>query len=107
MMWRSRKALDLARDARCVVHSVVTDAAGTQGDLKIYGRALEIEEADERERYGVALAMSLDWRPAGDFHLFRIDVAQAGFVRAGPDAAMLRWRPGEPAPAVEPGPNGG
>jgi hypothetical protein len=114
MMWRSRKALDLRRDARCVVHSAVihpaggvADAAGTEGDLKIYGRAHEVHAADERERYCVALAAALDWRPSGDFHLFRVDVTQAGFVRAGPGAMMLRWRPGEPAPVAEPGPRGG
>ncbi|HEY7946266.1 MAG TPA: pyridoxamine 5'-phosphate oxidase family protein, partial [Acidimicrobiales bacterium] len=28
MMWRSMKALDLERDPRCVVHSVVTNSDG-------------------------------------------------------------------------------
>ncbi|MDQ2980896.1 MAG: hypothetical protein M3R26_01035 [Actinomycetota bacterium] len=35
MMWRSPKALDLMRDPRCVVHSVVSDRAGTEGDFKL------------------------------------------------------------------------
>ncbi len=107
MMWRSRKALDLRRDARCVVHSAVTEAAGTEGDLKVYGLAVEVPAGEERERYCLALQAALDWRPSGDFHLFRVNVTQAGFVRAGPEATMLRWRPGEPAPVAEPGPTGG
>ena len=39
MMWRSMKALDLLRDPRCVVHSVVSDKDGTEGEFKVYGRA--------------------------------------------------------------------
>jgi hypothetical protein len=43
MMWQSRKALDLLRDPRCVVHSTVTDRAGTEGDVKVYGRAVPVD----------------------------------------------------------------
>ena len=46
MMWRSRKALDLLRDPRIVVHSVTTNNDGTDGDVKIYGRAVD-EQAPE------------------------------------------------------------
>jgi hypothetical protein len=42
MMWRSRKALDLLRDPRCVVHSCVSDRMGTEG-FKLYGPAWDPE----------------------------------------------------------------
>jgi hypothetical protein len=42
MMWQSRKALDLLGDPRCVVHSTVTDRAGTEGDVHLF--AVDITE---------------------------------------------------------------
>jgi len=35
MMWRSPKALDLLRDPRLVVHSVVSRREGDEGDFKL------------------------------------------------------------------------
>ena len=97
MMPHSTKALDLRRDPRCAVHSTTSDKAGTEGDFKLYGHAIEIDEPGERGRYGEALYEAIEWRPEGDFHLFAIDVSAAAFVRIE-DGAMriLRWRPGEP-----------
>src|SRR5437764_11139431 len=51
MMWQSRKARDLLRDPRLVVHSVVCDREGTEGDFKLYGRAVDVPEPERRERY--------------------------------------------------------
>ncbi|HEY4948336.1 MAG TPA: pyridoxamine 5'-phosphate oxidase family protein, partial [Acidimicrobiales bacterium] len=70
MMWQSRKALDLLGDPRCVVHSTVTDRAGTEGDVKVYGRAVPVDDAGARERYCRALEARIGWRPEEDFHLF-------------------------------------
>ncbi|HEY8492219.1 MAG TPA: pyridoxamine 5'-phosphate oxidase family protein, partial [Dehalococcoidia bacterium] len=39
MMWRSTKALDLLRDPRCLVHSIITGKEGTEGEFKLRGRA--------------------------------------------------------------------
>ena len=50
MMWRSVKALDLLRDPRCVVHSTVSDRDGTEGEFKVYGRAREVSDLEERRR---------------------------------------------------------
>ena len=65
MMWRSTKALDLLRDPRVLVHSVVSRKDGSEGDVKVYGRALEVRDPDERERYCVALQEKIGWRPEG------------------------------------------
>jgi hypothetical protein len=97
MMPRSTKALDLRRDARCVVHSTTSDKDGAEGDFKLYGHAVEIDEPGERDRYGEALYEAIEWRPEGDFHLFAIDVSAAAFVRIEDGAMRIRsWRPGEP-----------
>jgi hypothetical protein len=93
MMWRSRKALDLLADPRCVVHSVVRDKAGTEGDVKVYGRAVDVADADERERYCQALEARIGWRPESDeFHLFAVDITEVGyFVVAGGGHETRTW----------------
>ena len=96
MMWRSRKAVDLLRDPRCVVHSTVTDKAGTEGDFKLYGVARDVQDPGEREAYCVALQAAIDWRPDTDYHLFAIAVAEIGWFRVageGGDHVVRAWRP--------------
>ncbi len=95
MMWQSKKALDLLRDPRCVVHSTVTDRGGSEGDVKVYGLATDVSDTDERDRYGVALHGRIGWRPDGDFHLFAVRVTEVGYFRvAGDDHTVRHWRPG-------------
>src|ERR671928_1057055 len=65
MMWRSPKALDLMRDPRCVVHSVVSDRTGVEGDFKLYGRAVDVRDPQRRARYRAAVKGPIDWEPAG------------------------------------------
>ena len=80
MMWRSKKALDLLRDPRCLVHSIITDKAGTEGEFKLRGRAMDINDPDERERYCVALFEKINWRPEGsEWHLFALDIDHAAY----------------------------
>ena len=94
MMWRSPKALDLARDARCVVHSVVTTRQGTDGDFKLYGRARDVADPQQRGRYRATIKARIDWEPAEpNYHLFAIDVESAGFVVFGDDRYGLAWDP--------------
>jgi hypothetical protein len=51
MMWHSPKALDLLRDPRLVVHSVTCNREGTDGDIKLYGRAVAIDDPNLRTAY--------------------------------------------------------
>lgn len=97
MMWQSRKALDLLRDPRCVVHTAIADESGGEGDGKVYGRAIDVDDDDERDAYGRALDAAIGWRPKGSFHLFRIAIVEVAWVRlgAGP-REVLRWEPGRP-----------
>jgi hypothetical protein len=79
MMHQSRKALDMMRDPRCVVHSIVHDKGGADGDVKVYGRAAAVEGLEERERYCRALEARIGWRPEGEFHLFTVDITEVGY----------------------------
>ncbi len=45
MMWRARKALDLLRDPRCSIHNAVSDRMASEGEFKVYSRALDIKSA--------------------------------------------------------------
>ena len=94
MMWRSPKALDLLRDPRCVVHSVVSDREGTEGDFKLYGRAVDVQEPERRGRYRQVIRERLDWAPdEPNYHLFAIDVESVGFVIFGGERYGLAWNP--------------
>ena len=98
MMWRSRKAIDLLRDPRCVVHSIVSDKSGSQGDVKVYGLAQSVEDPLRRERYCDALEQRIGWRPEGDFHLFSIDVTEVGYFVVSEGAHQSRtWVAGDGA----------
>ena len=94
MMWQSPKALDLRRDPRCVVHSVVSDRQGTEGDFKLYAQARDVQEPGLRQRYRETIKARIDWEPAEpSFHLFALDVDSAGFVIFGKDRYGLAWDP--------------
>ena len=82
MMWQSRKALDLRRDPRCTINSVVANKNASEGEFKLFGRAVEISDPAERERYGVALAeqLGVDVGEFEDFHLFAIDLESASYA---------------------------
>jgi hypothetical protein len=46
---RSAKNADLERDARCVLHSAVSDPNGSEGEFKLYGRAILTADAATRD----------------------------------------------------------
>src|SRR6187397_2958821 len=61
LMWGSRKAADLVRDPRVLVHNIVTSRDGADGELKVRGRAVAEEEPDVQQRYADAAAADLGW----------------------------------------------
>ena len=94
MMWRSKKALDLLHDPRMVVHSVTSNKDGTDGDVKIYGRAVDEREPEVREAFRAAIGARIDWAPdEPEYHLFAIDVASAAYLRFGEDGEARLWDP--------------
>jgi hypothetical protein len=80
MMWRSKKALDLLRDPRCVVHSTICNRDGSEGEFKLRGRAVDVADPDMRERYCEALYEKIAWRPEEPYHLFSVDIESAAFI---------------------------
>jgi hypothetical protein len=92
MMWRSRKALDLLRDPRIVVHSATINKDGTDGDVKIYGRAMDERDPEVRAAFLEAIRRRIDWAPdEPGYHCFSVDVRSAGYVRFGDRAQALTW----------------
>ena len=82
MMWRSVKALDLLRDPRCVVHSTVSDREGTEGEFKVYGRAVEVTDLEERGRFGDAVYAAIGFRPEEpEYHCFVIAIESVAFSK--------------------------
>ena len=88
MMWRSRKALDLLRDPRLVVHSPVTDWSGEEGDVKLYGTAAPVQDRPRRLALFAAIDAAHGWTPDPDepdddpeCHMFAVDLASAGYTR--------------------------
>ncbi len=81
MMWQSRKALDLLRDPRCTVHSTISGRDGSEGEFKVYGRAVEILDPETRRRYSEALYEKIGFKPEEpEYHLFSIDIDSAAFA---------------------------
>jgi hypothetical protein len=95
MMWQSRKALDLLRDPRCVLHTCTTDRMGTEGDAKIYGRAIDVRDPATRQTYRDTVKERIDWAPdEPNFHAFAVDVESAGFITFAEPKIVIAWDPG-------------
>jgi hypothetical protein len=97
MLWQSRKAQDLLRDPRALVHSVIASRDGGDGEFKVRGTARTVADGDVQQRYADAVARDLGWRPvAGRFHLFAIDVDHVTYIRyddATGDQYVAMWPP--------------
>lgn len=73
MMWQSWKARDLLRDPRVLVHGIVTDRDGADGEVKVRGAA----------------------RAVGRFHLFEVDIQDVTSIRYDDsgDQFVASWPP--------------
>ena len=95
MMWQSKKALDLVRDPRCVVHTTVHDRMDAMGEFKIRCRAADVQDPKKRDRYGEVLFARIDWRPEGQFHLFSFDIESVTHLHYGDlKKHFTMWTPG-------------
>jgi Pyridoxamine 5'-phosphate oxidase len=97
MLWNSRKAADLLRDPRILVHSVITSRDGGAGEFKIRGTARAEHGQGVQRRYASAVAAELGWNPEpGRFHLFAIGIQHVTFIRyddATGDQHVVMWPP--------------
>lgn len=74
MSWSS-KTRDLLRDSRCVLHSAVTGPDEGEGELKLYGRAIEANDQVRESCQGWWLE-----RPRDSATVFVLDFEQAAFI---------------------------
>jgi hypothetical protein len=99
MLWGSRKAADLARDDRVLVHSIVTGRDGGEGEVKVRGVAVPVADHEIQQRYAGEVAAALGWSPEpGRFHLFRVVIEDVTVIRyddATGDQHVVRWPAGE------------
>ena len=96
----SLKLADLRRDGRVAVHSGSDDPPDWTGDGKVAGRAVEVGEGEERDRF----ARAIDQEPPGGFELFRLDVQEVVHVHLGEPADHLvieSWHEGRGVERVE------
>ena len=105
MMPGSRKALDLLRDPRFALHSATIDKQVTEGDAKIAGRAVAVEEDDEATFGSFRQAFEAHSGyppPPGPFALYRADVTEISMVKPEGDHLNIDlWREGAPVTRVE------
>jgi hypothetical protein len=97
MMPGSLKALDLRRDPRFALQANPgpgTEMAG--GDVRICGRAVEVEEPEARAAYVKEV------EPPQPFHLFRTELTEVVRTCVEDDAYLVVqvWKPGEPVRAL-------
>lgn len=88
MSW-SGKARDLLRDPRCALHSAVCDPDNPEGELKLYGRADEIHEADVREARREAWWVG---RPREDARVFSLRIEEAAYITWDADRGVMTLR---------------
>ncbi len=92
MMWRSKKAMDLLRDPRCVIHSAITRLEGTEGEFKLRGRVVQIQE----ERYHQLFHEKWGTQPPTRFHIFSVEIESASFIAydiGRGEMLVKRWNP--------------
>ena len=94
MMWQSPKARDVQRDPRLTVHSVPADKTNSGGDVKLYGLAVDEQDAGVRTEFRRAIRARIDWEPDEPYHLFSLDVTEGAFMRFTEEAKQTwRWDP--------------
>lgn len=102
-MPESRKAADLLRDPRFALHAATVDKNVAEGDAKLAGRALVVEDDATRLRFLGAFKAQNGYAPPPDpFPLFRTDVTEMSFLKpAGDHLDIDIWRAGHEVSRVE------
>jgi hypothetical protein len=77
----SRKAGDLLRDDRLLVHNVPGHRDGRDGEYKVRGRAILEPDPGTQSRFANMIKELYGWGPEpGTFRLFRMDVEDVTFI---------------------------
>lgn len=94
MMQRSTKALDLYRDPRIQLHSIVT-GPNAGPEVKIRGAVRQEHDREVQERYAAKVEADVGWQPVvGHFALFGVDIDDLTYIsydEASGDQHVARW----------------
>ena len=94
MMSTSAKALDLARDPRILLHSIVTGPEPA-AEVKVRGTVRAEGDQNVQRRYAAAVSAEIGWRPVvGEFTLFVVDVEDVTYIGYDADTSgqhVVRW----------------
>lgn len=97
MMRVSTKALDLHRDPRISLNSIVT-GPGPAIEIKVRGVVAPVTDTTTQERYATKVAADLGWQPVvGRFDLFMIGIVGVTQIGYDPDTHgqhVARWPEG-------------
>jgi Pyridoxamine 5'-phosphate oxidase len=103
MMPESRKAIDLLRDPRFALHSATVDKQVTEGDARLSGRAVLVEDEATMDAFRRAFEAHNGYAvPPGPFSLFRADVSELSTIQPGGDHLNIDyWRAGQPPRRIQ------
>ncbi len=90
MMPKSLKARDLLRDPRFALHAATTDKMVSNGDAKLSGVAVHVEDDETFERYRKASSGG-EGPEIGTFHLFRVEVKEMSHLAPAGDHLDIEW----------------
>ena len=89
---RSPKMDDLARDPSVVLHSSVSDINGSEGEFKVYGRAVATDSPAVRTHADAWWSS----RPPDQSMVYAVDISEAVLVAWSPEFDRMqtsRWTP--------------
>jgi hypothetical protein len=88
---RSRKARDVARDARVCLQSPISDPDEPGEELKLHGRVVDVEPA-QRAATADAIERAAGWRPGDSWRVVAVAVEEAAHLRwERGDMTLVRW----------------
>ena len=97
MMRTSAKVMDLARDRRIVLHSIVTGPEPA-AEVKVRGTVHAEHDRDVQQRYAAAVSAGIGWSPVvGEFALFAAEVDDVTYIGYDADTNgqhVARWPAG-------------
>ena len=89
----SRKATDLRHDPRFALHAAPVDLDLVDGDAKLNGRAIEVRDPADIDRFVAGLTQP---PPTSGVGLFRTELTDASLTRVEGDWLVIdSWREGE------------
>jgi predicted pyridoxine 5'-phosphate oxidase superfamily flavin-nucleotide-binding protein len=91
MMPNSAKVEDLRRDPRITVVNGQESREPKRGDVKLYGRAREVLDRGQRDRFADAQEALISWRPPDHVPVFAVEIESAAYISFGEGRRLLRW----------------